>query len=159
MCSYCGCEAEPSITALTEDHAVIADLAYQLNRLVHADYQEGDADGARTLLADLAERFRVHSLREEQGLFAELAAAGEATGELRRLLADHRRLRPLLASPDLVDQPGRLRATLAELAQHAETEDNDLFPYALQTLPAEKWDRINRAVTRGGRAHNFVNRA
>jgi hemerythrin-like domain-containing protein len=142
MCSYCGCEAEPSITALIHDHAVIADLAYRVDQ----GFGSGDAGAARSLMVVLAERFRVHSLKEEAGLFAELARRGEAPSELQRLLADHNRLRALLASPGLADRPHRLRAAIQELAEHTEIEDNDLFPYALQVLPAEAWDRINQTA-------------
>lgn len=140
MCSYCGCEAEPLITTLMGDHAVIADLAYRVGQAIDS----GDAGGAGVLMADLAGRFEVHSLKEDAGLFAELSAAGEAVTEIERLLADHRRLRPLLASPDLTGHPDRLRAALADLELHAQTEDNDLFPYALQVLPAASWDRVNQ---------------
>lgn len=140
MCSYCGCEAEPLITALTGDHAVIAHLAYRVGRTLDL----GDTGRARSLLADLAGRFAVHSLEEEAGLFAELAAVEEAAAETERLVADHRRLRPLLASTQLADRPDELRAALSDLAEHAATEDTDLFPYALQVLPAASWDRINQ---------------
>lgn len=141
MCSYCGCEAEPLILALMDDHAVIADLAYRVGQALDA----GQTATVRSLMAELAERFRVHSWQEESGLFAELARAGEATAELARLVADHDRLRPLLAAPDIASQPDRLRHALAELAEHAQTEDNDLFPYALQVLPTTSWDQINGA--------------
>jgi hemerythrin-like domain-containing protein len=143
MCSYCGCEAEPAVTALMNDHAVIADLAYRATHALDGDNREG----ARLLVAELAERFRVHSVLEEAGLFAELAAAGEAEAELFRLIDDHERLRPMLASPDLLDDGVRLASVLAELAEHAETEDSDLFPYALQVLPAPSWERINATAS------------
>ena len=139
MCSYCGCEAEPLITALMDDHAAMADLAYRAGQALDS----GDIASARSLMAELSGRFEVHSFKEDAGLFAELAAAGEAAGEVERLLADHRRLRPLLASPGLAGRPDRLRAALADLELHAQTEDNDLFPYALQVLPAASWDRVN----------------
>lgn len=144
MCSYCGCEAEPLIKALMDDHEAIADLAYRAIQALGS----GDTGTVRSFMAHLAERFRVHSLKEEAGLFAELAQAGEAATELDRLVDDHNRLRPLLAAPDLADQPDRLRAALAELAEHAETEDTDLFPFALQVLPAKSWDHINQAEAR-----------
>lgn len=143
MCSYCGCEAEPLVTELMGDHAAIADLAYRINQFLDA----GGSHEVPLLLTEVAERFRVHSLKEEAGLFAELAAAGEAGQVLERLRADHAKLRPLLASPDLADDPRRLRAVLSELTEHAETEDDDLFPYALQFLPARSWDRVNQVAS------------
>lgn len=142
MCSYCGCEAEPLITALMDDHAAIADLAYRAGQALDS----GDSAAAGSLVAELARRFEVHSLKEDARLFAELTAAGEAAVEVERLLADHLRLRPLLASPGLAGRPDRLRAALADLELHAQTEENDLFPYALQVLPAASWDRVNHVT-------------
>ena len=139
MCSYCGCEAEPLITALMDQHAVIADLAYQVDQALRT----GATNRTQTLMVELGQRFEEHSSKEEAGLFAELAGAGEALEMLTQLWADHRRLRPLLASSGLADEPSRLRMVLADLAEHAQTEDCDLFPYALQVLSAEAWDRIN----------------
>lgn len=144
MCSYCGCEAEPLITALMEDHAVIAHLAYRVGQALERD----EASAIPPLMAEMAELFEIHSLKEEAGLFTELAAAGEATAELDRLMADHARLRPLLADPGIAGRPEDVRVAVAELIEHAETEDNDLFPYALQVLPAPAWDRINAARDR-----------
>ena len=141
VCSYCGCEAEPLITALMDDHAVIAHLAYRVGQALERD----EVSTVPLLMAEMAERFELHSLKEEAGLFAELAAAGEAREELDRLLADHARLRPLLADSSIAGRPEDLRVAVAELIEHAETEDNDLFPYALQVLPAQAWDRINAA--------------
>ncbi|HET9076883.1 MAG TPA: hemerythrin domain-containing protein [Acidimicrobiales bacterium] len=132
-----------------DDHAVMADLAYRVGRAL----ESADPDTARMLMGELAGRFRRHSLQEEAGLFAELAAAGDvcdAGSELERLMSQHAQLRGLLASDELVLQPERLRAVLADLADHAEAEEDDLFPYALQRLPAPSWDRINQAEAGGG---------
>lgn len=149
MCSYCGCGAEPLIAALTDDHALIADLAY---RVVQA-LDSADTGRAESLMWRLAQAFASHSMREEAGLFAEMVAAGEAAAEVRQLVADHQRLRPLLASPRLARSPHQLRAALADLERHARTEENDLFPYALQVLPASSWDRINRTGAPRPAAH------
>ncbi len=142
MCSYCGCESEPLITSLMDDHAVIANFAYRAIQAL--DFE--DTAAIRSLMAELADRFRTHSLKEEAGLFAELAAAGEASDEVAQLLADHRRLRPLLAFPGLSEQPEVIRVALGDLERHAQTEDNDLFPYALQVLPARSWNHINASA-------------
>ncbi|HET9733472.1 MAG TPA: hemerythrin domain-containing protein [Acidimicrobiales bacterium] len=141
MCSYCGCEAEPLITALMADHAVLADLAYQARHALDG----GDPSRGAPLIVAIAERFRLHSLKEEEGLFAELAGAGagEASLELERLRGEHDRLREALGTQDLIYDVERCRDTLGELLAHAETEDDDLFPYALQLLPSDSWDRIN----------------
>lgn len=142
MCSYCGCEAEPVIESLMQDHAVISHLAYRVGRALDS----GDPDRVVTLTDQLAGEFAVHSLGEEAGLFAEMRAAGEAEAEISRLVADHVRLRAALADPGVTSRPDALRAVLGELTEHAETEDDDLFPFALQVLPAAAWDRINQSA-------------
>jgi hemerythrin-like domain-containing protein len=141
MCSYCGCEAETAIAALMADHAVIADLAYRIDRALT---EERD-DDARVLTSTLAEVFARHSLEEEAGLFAGLRQAGEATESLDRLVAEHRYLRPALSAPGVVDNPERLRRILADLAEHAEVEDSDLFPFAVQRLPDARWAELTSA--------------
>ena len=139
MCSYCGCEAEPVIEELMADHADISDLAYRIIGAV----ERGDTGNAERMLADVADRFARHSEAEEAGLFAQLRAAGEATEEVERLVGDHRRFRPALRQPGLATRPAELRALLLELTVHAETEDDDLFPFAIQVLPAARWDTLN----------------
>jgi hemerythrin-like domain-containing protein len=138
MCSYCGCEAEAVIAGFMADHARIGDLEYRILQAVD-DQRLDDAAG---LTRELAEVFSRHSLAEESGLFAQLQQHGEAVEEVDRLVGEHRRLRPSLAAEDLVSDPERLRQLLAELALHAEVEDNDLFPFAIQVLPDDCWAEL-----------------
>jgi hypothetical protein len=65
---------------------------------------------------------------------------------LDRLLEDHRRLRPGLSEARLEERPVRLRALLDELTRHAEVEDNDFFPFVLQTLPDSCWEALGPTV-------------
>ena len=139
MCSYCGCEAEPVIEELMADHADISDMAYRILGAV----ERGDAATAERVLGQVADRFARHSATEESGLFAQLRAAGEAVDEVDRLMGDHRRFRAELRQPGLVSRPAELRAILMDLTVHAETEDDDLFPFAIQVLPATQWDTLN----------------
>lgn len=138
MCSYCGCEAESVVAALMADHAIIADLAYRVRRAL----DEGLLGEAADLTAQLGEAFEGHSLEEEAGLFAQLRSAGEALEEVGLLIEDHRRLRPALSDPAAVDDPERLLGLLDELTRHAEVEDNDLFPFAMQQLPDACWSAL-----------------
>ena len=135
MCSYCGCEAEAVIAGFMADHAKIGDLEYRILRAL----DDQRLDEAVGLTQELAEVFARHSFSEEAGLFAQLQQAGEAVEEIHRLVDEHRRLRPALAAGDLVSDGERLRRLLAELAHHAEVEDNDLFPFAIQLLPDGCW--------------------
>ncbi len=135
MCSYCGCEAEPVIERLMDDHALISDLIYRIREAL-ADGRGGEAE---SLAGRLSAEFSRHSRIEEAGLFAQLREAGEAVEELDGLIADHELLRPALAQPALAADPDRLYALLSAVTRHAEVEDNDLFPFALQQLPNERW--------------------
>ncbi|HET6966309.1 MAG TPA: hemerythrin domain-containing protein [Acidimicrobiales bacterium] len=135
MCSYCGCEAEPVIERLMDDHALISDLIYRIRDALDSG-RPGDAD---SLTARLSAEFDRHSRSEEAGLFAQLREAGEAVDEVDDLVADHERLRPALAQPGPAADPDGLRELLSAVTRHAEVEDNDLFPFALQQLPNERW--------------------
>ncbi len=141
MCSYCGCEAEPAISGLMRDHAAIAALGVS----IAAALEQNQLGVAQQRSVELAELFEEHSRLEEAGLFAELRRAGEAIEELDLLVADHRRLVAGLTRGDVIEQPDTLRALLGELARHAETEDSDLFPFAVQVLPNESWKAVEEA--------------
>jgi hemerythrin-like domain-containing protein len=141
VCSYCGCGGEEVIAALMADHARIADLVYRITRALDQERP----DEAALLTARLAEEFDRHSRDEETGLFTQVRMSAEAPEELDRLVQDHRRLRPGLREERLVERPDRLRALLDDLTHHAETEDNDFFPFVLQALPNEGWEAL--AVT------------
>jgi hypothetical protein len=117
------------------DHAAIADLVYRIRRALDED--RFDDVGLHT--AQLAQEFDRHSRHEEAGLFLQVRMSGEGIEELDRLMEDHRRLRPGLAEERLVDRPDRLRGLLDDLTRHAEVEDNDFFPFVLQTLPDKCW--------------------
>jgi hypothetical protein len=138
MCSYCGCEAEAVIAGFMADHAKISDLGYRIGRALD-DRRLAEAAG---LTQELAEIFARHSFWEETGLFAQLRQRGEAIEEIDRLVGEHRRIRPALAAEDVVCDVERLRQLLDELAHHAEVEDNDLFPFAMQLLPDACWAKL-----------------
>lgn len=144
MCTYCGCEAQTSIRDLMRDHAVIA----QLSSSIMDALDEVATLRLESLVEQLAERFLLHSRIEEAGLFAELRAAGEAGTELAGLVSDHARLQASLSDPRIATQRDQLIATLEELRSHAELEDTDLFPFALQVLPTSSWERIEAQVAR-----------
>lgn len=84
--------------------------------------------------------FSHHAAVEEAGLFAQLTAAGEAVEEVALLVAQHRRITADLTTG--TSSPQWLRGVLAELTLHAEIEDNDLFPYAMQMLPNDRWGLV-----------------
>jgi hypothetical protein len=44
--------------------------------------------------------------------------------------------------PRILDDPQKLRASLADLVRYADTQDQELFPYALQALPWERWGLV-----------------
>lgn len=78
---------------------------------------------------------------EEAGLLAELAAAGQAGDAVARLTAEHRQIEAGLASYR-VSSLEQLRAVLGQLLLHDQDEDDQVFPFAMQNLPIEGWDRV-----------------
>jgi hemerythrin-like domain-containing protein len=129
------------------DHGIIADLSYRVMQAIG----DGEPDKAASLCSRLAEIFTFHSIEEEAGLFMQLRRDGEATAEVEQLISDHQRLRPALSAPDAVSDPERLRRLLEDLARHAQVEDNDLFPFAMQQLPHAGWNALS-TTTRLARA-------
>jgi hemerythrin-like domain-containing protein len=120
------------------DHARIAELVYQIRQALERER----LDDAGHLVTRLAEEFDRHSRDEEAGLFKQVRMSGAGTAELDRLMEDHARIRPGLRTENQVERPDRLRALLDDLTRHAEVEDNDFFPFVLQTLPNESWDAL-----------------
>jgi hypothetical protein len=141
VCSYCGCEAEEVIATLMADHARIGDLVYRIDHAL----DDGRLDDAGLLSSRLAEEFDRHSRDEEAGLFRQVRMSGEGAEELDRLEADHRRLRLALRGDTPVARPDRFRSLLEDLTRHAQAEDNDFFPFVVQSLPDQCWDAL--AVT------------
>jgi hypothetical protein len=127
------------------DHAEIADLVYRIRQALDA----GRPDDAGLLTTRLARKFERHSRNEEAGLFRQVRLSGEGTDELDWLEDDHRTLRRRLAQEKLVEQPHRLRTLLQDLTRHAELEDNDFFPFVLQSLPDESWEALALPVPAG----------
>lgn len=140
MCSYCGCEAEPVIASLMNDHAAIATRA----RRIRGALADNHLEAARRFVAELASFFEHHGQVEEAGLFAQLRDEGEAAGEVAGLVDDHRRLVAGLSRPDIVERRQDLEQLLAELLAHAEVEDSDLFPFAMQVLPNPCWALVEK---------------
>ncbi len=145
MCSYCGCEAEKVMKALTDEHVEIAELA----RKVIGELGRGDLDSTAELVTQLAILFDRHGRFEETGLFKQLVQADEAVEEVERLLKDHLKFRTGFFDPNLASQPDRLRSLIQELLDHAELEETDLFPYAWQVLSGLSWDFIEGDLDRG----------
>ncbi len=139
MCSYCGCEAEPVIEALMADHAWIASRVRAITRALG----QNDTGNVQLLAAELAEEFGRHAALEEAGLFTQLREAGEAVDEVERLTVEHRQLAEGF-SASVKSGGDSLGILLAMLMRHAQAEDNDLFPYAMQMLPNECWEEISR---------------
>ncbi|HZT64995.1 MAG TPA: hemerythrin domain-containing protein [Acidimicrobiales bacterium] len=137
MCSYCGCDAERVIAELMDEHEQISWLA---GRLLLA-YQRGDRQLADALGEEIAGRFDHHATKEERGLFSQLLEAALGEDAVAELESDHRDLRPGLRGA--VDGtwigPGGL---IDRLLRHAEREDSDVFPFALQLLPNQAWAEI-----------------
>lgn len=141
MCSYCGCESRAVLVDLMSEHASIAYLAQQAVCALAA----GEVTSAVLRCGEIARLFAAHGAKEEAGLFAEWRAAGLDADAIERLESDHRGLRSGLAALAAGDT-GRLRQVLDNLLEHANREDSDLFPAALQLLPDHAWARVQGRV-------------
>jgi hemerythrin-like domain-containing protein len=107
-------------------------------RIVQA-LDRDETDQIDWLVEGLAEAFIHHAAVEEAGLFNQLTAAGEAVQEVERLVAEHRQIAGGLTSGT---SPEALRQLLEKLVLHAEIEDTDLFPFAMQMLPDDRWGEV-----------------
>ncbi|MHB1986568.1 MAG: hemerythrin domain-containing protein [Acidimicrobiales bacterium] len=125
-----------------DDHAEIAGAVREIVEAL----EQGESRRAATRTRRLAELFGRHAQAEETGIFGQLLLAGEAAGEIEHLLADHRRLLAALSDPAAVSRPEYLRQLVFDLCHHAEIEETDLFPFALQVLPGHCWNLIGRAA-------------
>ena len=138
MCSHCGCEAVPVIETLMDNHT---EIAARVRRIIQA-LDEHRLVQAAEFTTQLAATFAHHTAIEEAGLFAQLKESGTTTDDLDRLVIEHARLRAALGDPGFISEPSRLRTVLADLLRHAQGEDTNLFPLALQVLPTQRWDLI-----------------
>lgn len=137
MCEFCGCEAVPVIEGLMADHVWITSRVHRI--LDAVDHCE--TEHLEWQVAGLATAFTHHAMLEEAGLLAELTAAGQAGDDVRRLTAEHRQIEAGLASYR-VSSLDQLRAVLGQLLRHDRDEDDQVFPFAMQNLPIERWDRV-----------------
>jgi len=122
---------DPALRRLSSDHHTGLVTARRARELA-----AGDASGRAAGWADLQERFanelEPHFRLEEQGLLPALQMAGESV-LVERTLADHRRLRALIASQD-----ARTLVDFAQaLTEHIRFEEAELFETAQTVLPRE----------------------
>ncbi len=142
MCTYCGCDEEPAIQSLRGEHATIEE---RIGAVVSA-VEHGSPDKVQAAVANLVSVFALHSGREEEGLFAELGGDTAASGEVDRLRGEHRELLARLAAQGTGERPEELLRLMAQLSHHADTEDTDLFPYAMQSLSSGSWERLRELM-------------
>jgi hemerythrin-like domain-containing protein len=120
-----------------EDHAEIASMV----RDVRSAAASGQAGVAKDICAKISSLFAVHSQLEEEGLFAELMSDPLATDAISELTTEHRSLQSGLAAL-ASGAPDASLSTLDALVVHADREDTDVFPVALQILPNPAWERV-----------------
>lgn len=110
---------------------------------IRAALQRGDDHSAAVLLDDLLGILEPHARREEQGLFAALADDEDLCHIVPQLVADH----AALHHPSERSEAA-IAAFLDTLAAHIDREEHDVFPAAIQLLPASAWDdALRRSVT------------
>jgi hemerythrin-like domain-containing protein len=128
------------IEELMRDHAdITARARHILDELGRGRHHEADR-----LRADLIDVFDRHRVKEEAGLFCELHEAAEADQQMQLLRGEDELVRTELAVWTAVDDPDELRRALGDLMRHAELEDTDLFPFAMQFLPTNRWELVEQ---------------
>jgi hypothetical protein len=122
------------------EHALVSAMVYQVRQAL----DEGRIMEGAQVTAQISELFNGHSLNEEAGLFVQLKQSDLAAETVDRLIEDHERLRPQLAEKGVAERPDHLRTVLSDLLRHADEEDTDLFPYAMQLLPDACWAELSQ---------------
>jgi hemerythrin-like domain-containing protein len=108
----------------------------------------GCYDNAVQLVAELVDVFDRHRAKEEAGLFCQLHQTRDADAQLDRLCDEDEKARAQLAGWETSVDPGALRQALGDLMRHAEVEDADLFPFAMQYLPGDRWELVEQVHQR-----------
>ncbi len=149
MCEYCGCQALPSIDALTREH----EQALELIGDARAARRAGDVSRQADLACRIAAVLRPHNVVEEQALFPALAP--DFPDQIALLEAEHRVIEAPLA--EAVDAaagglipadpawPDRLTRALDLLHEHIFKEQDGVFPAALATLRTADWEAVDAA--------------
>lgn len=149
MCEYCGCQAIPAISLLTQEHDHVASLISQ----VRAAHEQGDVAEMAALATRIAAVLGPHTAVEEEGLFP--ALAGEFPDQVDRLVGEHRQIERVLgdaagAVPADPAWPAQLMMALWQLREHILDEQDDVFPTALSRLEPGDWDAIDVVRERVG---------
>lgn len=133
MCDYCDCRQLRPIAELSEEHERLLALSAR----IRAALGSPDKGCAAALLDELLAILEPHARREEEGLFVALARDEDLRGVVPALLADH----AVLHRPGDGSEAGIVRF-LDTLAAHIDREEHDVFPAALQILPASAWSEV-----------------
>lgn len=142
MCDHCGCRAFAPIAELSADHETILELAWTL-----AEEQRAGRTPDPGVKAGLCALLDRHVAKEETGLYPVLlGVGGVSAGELTRLEAEHTDLHRQLSGEVFS------RLDFYALAAHIETEETELFPFAMLRFDEAEWDvtaDVHRAVDAG----------
>lgn len=148
MCGCWRCEAEPVIATLMADHGAPATPSNDMVRAPDAGARDAGAvdDSAvqrsGELTALLAELIDCHASKRQPGLFFQFRQTADAPDELAGRESERHRLRAGLSHPLAVEDPEGLRPLTGELFRHAGEEQADLFAFARQVLPNQRWASI-----------------
>lgn len=132
MCDHCGCREFPPIAELTAEHEEILDLAWSVAEAERTGdtLPPGHLDALDRLLG-------AHVVKEETGLYPLLTAEGDLSADLLTSLEEeHREIAAALASASFG------RKEYFALAAHIETEETELFPFAMFGFGDEQWESM-----------------
>jgi len=138
MCSYCGCEAEPVVKALMDDHVEIVALMSEILDAV----EEGSSERAAKMTTRLASYSADTQKLKKLAFFISsywLVRRPRKSTVSWRTTAD--------CAPASQIRPSLCRlitcaSSSSSFRHHAEIEETDLFPFALQVMPPQSWSII-----------------
>lgn len=138
MCNYCGCREFAEIATLTEQHDLIVNEAGDLHRAVAS----GDPSAVSLVRESLSRNLGSHTVREEAGLFRELALVSDVAPHIAELCAEHALLDSMLVAIE-AGAVGAYERFETKLRHHIDREENGLFPAAIIDLEPDAWERID----------------
>jgi hypothetical protein len=149
VCEYCGCQALATISELTREHELVADLASRARAALAKANVPLTTELARQIAAILAP----HTAVEEDGLFPALAA--DFPAHIAALQTEHRHIEAVLGqaltgTPTDPAWPSRLTQALQLLREHILKEQDGVFPAALASLGTADWAAAEAVRARVG---------
>src|SRR5436190_20297349 len=145
--------ATDALTVLAEDHRTVDGL---FEKWIQVRPQEGPA-AKRKLVDDMIRELSIHAAIEEQVFYPAVRDALPHGHELvQHSLEEHREAKDLLAELERM-RPGdlgyeeKVGTLIAEVREHVEEEEGQIFPELREAVGAKELERIGAALEKAKR--------